>query len=71
LGSTRIDPAYYIVADGDGQTTMARAEARDAVYRKDEIWTTYRPPESLGHLLAHREGRRLISVAKSAFITGC
>jgi hypothetical protein len=24
LGSTRIDPAYYTVADGDGQTTMAR-----------------------------------------------
>jgi hypothetical protein len=37
----------------------------------DEIWTTYRPPESLGHLLAHRKGRLLISVANSAFTTGC
>jgi transposase len=37
----------------------------------DEIWTTYRPPESLGHLLAHREGRLLISLANSVFATGC
>ena len=37
----------------------------------DEIWTAYRPSRSLGHLLAHREGRPLISVGNTVFTTDC
>jgi hypothetical protein len=52
----RIDPAYYTVADGDGQTTRAREADVDV---------------GGDRRLAHREGRLLISVANSAFAAGC
>ena len=36
-----------------------------------EICAAYRPSRSIGYLLAHSEGRPLISSAETVFTTGC